>query len=85
VMWDKEAVNVTADQALSKVVKQRDGAIKLLEELLAQGPVEVKKIDEHAKAHGLTMKQMHRAKEKLGNVEVGKKGLKGGWFWSLVL
>jgi putative DNA primase/helicase len=88
VAWDKDAVKLTADQAVAKAAKRRDDrpdtAVRLLQELLADGPLSVQDIKKQAQENDLSMRQMHRAKEKLGNVAAFKQGL-GGWAWRITL
>jgi putative DNA primase/helicase len=91
VVWSKEPVRITSDQAVaaSQASGGRPGKLdeakEFLEIVLANGPVPVKEIVEQAKAHGLSRDQLNRAKyEKLqSRIEVKKGGMKDGWLWEL--
>ena len=88
VVWE-EAVDVTADQALAAAAPTKDkgrqgGAVGFLLDVLANGPVSVKTIEERADARGFSKDQLDRAKRKMC-VEAIKEGGKidGRWFWAL--
>lgn len=53
-----------------------------LEDLLASGPVAAKKIEEEAKAAGMSWATVRRAKDVL-SIVANKSGLRGGWEWQL--
>ena len=88
VEWE-EAVDITADQALAAATPTKDkgpqsGAVGFLLDVLANGPVPVKIIDERAVARGFSKDQLKRAKQKMcvGAFKEGGK-LDGPWFWAL--
>ena len=69
VVWE-EAVDITADQALAAATPTKDkgqqsGAVGFLLDVLANGPVPVKIIDERAVARGFSKDQLKRAKQKM--------------------
>jgi putative DNA primase/helicase len=85
--WDKDAVNLTADEVLGNEVGQ-DGqdaqhrAESWLQTMLAKGAVPPKEIEARAKSAGLSWATVRRAKESLG-VIAEKSGFSGGWVWRL--
>ncbi len=69
VVWD-EVVDMTADQALAAAAPTKDkgqqsGAVGFLLDVLANGPVPVKIIEERAAARGFSKDQLKRAKRKM--------------------
>jgi DNA polymerase len=86
VVWE-EAVDLTADQAIaaSKADKgSPSGAVVFLLDILANGPVPKKIIQERAVARGLSEDQLDRAKRKMSVAAFKQPGkIDGGWFWSL--
>lgn len=88
LVWDKAPVNITANQALTAKADTREkrSAMSVAEEFLAkelgEGPVAVKKVEEHAGALGISKATLNRARAKLG-VQASKLGQEGGWFLSL--
>jgi len=87
VVWDPTPVNLTADQALAsgKGDKQQPPDVRaFLELILANGPVPVTKIEEHAARRGISLDQLKRIKTKLGvrSDQVGGFGGAGHWVWS---
>jgi len=87
VSWE-EVVDVTADQAIAaastKSKDQQSGAVVFLMDILANGPVPVKTIEDRATARGFSKDQLKRAKQKMC-VEAFKEEGKahGGWLWAL--
>jgi hypothetical protein len=88
VTWE-EVVDITADQAVaaatpSKAHGQQSGAVMFLLNILANGPVPVKLIEERAAACGFSMDQLKRAKKKIGIGAFKAEGVEhGGWLWAL--
>jgi hypothetical protein len=86
LVWEKEAVNVSADEAVGMRERKAGGAQIKAQEFLRQilvgkHPVAQKYIMEEGKQrHGFTEKQLRTAKERLGIVS--EKGL-DGWTWVL--
>ena len=82
-------MDITADQALAAAAPTKDkgqqsGAIGFLLDVLANGPVPVKTVEERAAARGFSKDQLDRAKRKMGVVTFKEAGkVNGGWFWSL--
>ena len=87
VSWE-EVVDVTADQAIAaastKSKDQQGGAVVFLMDILTNGPVPVKTIEDRATARGFSKDQLKRAKQKMC-VEAFKEEGKahGGWLWAL--
>jgi hypothetical protein len=83
-----EAVAITADQALAAAApaaksKAAGGVITFLHDMLANGPVAKKVIQERAAQRGFTDDQLRRARVKADIrtfKETGKKD--GKWFWT---
>jgi hypothetical protein len=90
VIWDQEAVNISADEALaaaSQTRKPRDDTQSkvqdFLRDMLSDGSsVEETIIRDHGEQRGFTIKQLRTAKEKLG-IRSEKTGFSGGWKWFL--
>ena len=87
ISWE-EIVDITADQAVAATVisknKGASNAGMLLSDMLANGPVSVKLIEERATERGLSKEQLKHAKQKLGIVAFKEHGkLDGQWFWAL--
>jgi hypothetical protein len=84
--WEPGAVAMAANEVLGSVEVQnqneRREAKAWLEDLLADGPVAVKKIQQEAKAAGLSWMTVRRAKDTLP-VVASKSGYKGPWEWQL--
>jgi hypothetical protein len=88
VVWEKEHVDVTASEALSaaaanKTPTARDEAKKFLADLLANGPLPSKDVEEAAEANGISRRTLFRAKAALKNIIVKKDADDGGWTWRL--
>ncbi len=87
LVWEKEPITMTADEALSPADSNEektntDWAVEVLEVVLKDGPVPAAIIQKEAKQAGISPKALNRAKEKLG-IKPKKADFKGGWVWSL--
>jgi len=87
VMWEAEAVTVTADEAMAlqgdpEERSAIDDAREFLAGLLVDGPVQAGQIREDAKEAGLNWRTVQRAADRLGVVR-HKDGMRGGWLWAL--
>jgi hypothetical protein len=88
VTWE-EIVDITADQAImaaspAKARDQQSGPVMTLMNLLANGPVPTKTIEERGIACGFSVDQLKRAKRKMGVVRFKETGkIDGQWFWAL--
>ena len=79
---------MTADQALAAVAPAKDksqqsGAVEFLLDVLANGPVPVKIIEERAAARGFRKRQLKRAKQKMCVVAFKEGLVDGRWIWAL--
>lgn len=96
VDWCQGTVDITAEQALAadqaaqqaergeKVAPERSDAELWLKEMLGDGPMLVRELEEFAKNGGIKTRTLERAKKNLG-VESFKEGFKtdAKWFWRL--
>jgi putative DNA primase/helicase len=86
IVWEREAVTVTADEALSPrgtgPPPKLDAAMGWLGELLAQGPLSPVEVQAAAGTAGHAWATVRRAANEIG-VEKTKDGYGGGWIWSL--
>jgi DNA polymerase bacteriophage-type len=87
IVWE-EIVDITADQAVAAAAplksKDRQGVVVFLLDMLANGPVPKKTIEERAGAHEFSGEQLKYAKKKMGAVAFKEKGkFEGGWLWAL--
>jgi DNA polymerase len=88
IAWE-ETINMTADEALAAAAPRKDkdsgGPTVFLQDMLTNGPVPVKTIEERAEARGFSKDQLDRAKKKMGVVAFreGGVGKEGRWFWAL--
>jgi hypothetical protein len=87
IAWGPDLVTTTADEALAPHdpkprSRKRDAAAEWLRELLACGPVAVKKLRDEAKAAGYSWTTLRRAGETLGTT-TEKIDFEGGWAWRL--
>jgi hypothetical protein len=84
--WESGAVTLDANDVLNIDMQQDQGekseALEWLKDLLADGPVAVKKIQSEAKAAGLSWATVRRAKDAL-SVDASKSGYQGAWQWEL--
>jgi DNA polymerase len=85
IVWD-EVVGLTANEALASTSTKKEsssGAVTFLMDMLANGPVPAKRIEERGVARGFSEDQLRRARRKIGAVTFKAKGkLEGGWFWA---
>jgi hypothetical protein len=87
VMWEAEAVTVTADEAM---IQQGDpeersaveDARQFLTGLLTDGSISSKQIRADAEGAGYSWRTIQRAQKALG-IEAVKEGMKGQWVWRL--
>ncbi|MDD3531025.1 MAG: AAA family ATPase [Candidatus Pacebacteria bacterium] len=87
LVWESEAVTITADEALGRSDSDEEKtkiewAIQVLEVVLADGPVAATEVNREARQAGISQSTLHRAKDKLG-VKPKKASFKDGWVWSL--
>ena len=89
VAWDDIPVTISADGALAKAGgtnKERGYAVKdakkFLQEKLANGPVPTADVEDEAKALGISVRTLNRARSELG-VKAVKHGFEGGWHLKL--
>jgi hypothetical protein len=87
VTWE-EIVDITADQAVAAAAssknKEPNGATVFLLDILANGPVPIKLLEERAAVRGFSKDQLDRAKKKLRVAAFKAKDVKDGrWFWAL--
>jgi putative DNA primase/helicase len=83
IVWEPDAMTVTADEALAPrdakaEPHKRDAAAEWLGELLAHGPVAVKKLRAEAEAAGYSWATIRRARDNLGTI-TEKTEFEGGW------
>ena len=84
VLWEDTPVTITADQALAATDAARHGtasplaeAVEYLDDKLSAGPVAVQDVDEHARALGIALRTLRRARKTLG-VRAVKDGFDRG-------
>jgi len=87
VVWESEAVTVTADEALipegsADDRSERQEAVDWLRDLLTDGPQSSKDLQRYAKDAGLAWATIRRAKDALG-IKPAKTRFDGGWEWAL--
>jgi hypothetical protein len=88
IVWE-EMVDIAADQAVTAATMPRERgrqiqAMLFLFDLLTNGPVLRKVIEEKATACGFGKDQLDRAKKKMGIMAFKEAGkLDGQWFWAL--
>jgi hypothetical protein len=86
IVWE-EIVDITADQAVAAAApsksKDRSGPVVFLLNVLANGPVPRKIIEERAAACGFSKDQLDRAKRKIGGVAFKEATANGQWCWCL--
>jgi putative DNA primase/helicase len=85
VVWSREPVMVSADEALAPSGPSEStvvDAAEFLTELLQGGPVPVKEVKNEATAAGITWRTIERAKAEIGVIaeRQGTQG-RGGGFW----
>ena len=90
VAWESSHVDMSADQALQATEAQIENrgeaasaeAEEFLKSILGNVPLPSKKIQNEAKAAGLSWATVRRAKSRL-RIEAQKTGMDGGWVWGL--
>jgi hypothetical protein len=87
VLWEPEAVTVTAEEALAPAVSDDDrselaDAKEWLREMLANGPVRADELQRDAKGAGHAWRTLNRAKAVL-RVRSAKGSFSGKWTWEL--
>jgi hypothetical protein len=86
IVWE-EIVDITADQAVAAATpsksKDHSGPVVFLLNILANGPVPRKIIEERAAACGFSKDQLDRAKRKIGGVAFKEMTANGQWSWCL--
>ena len=93
VIWDKDAVDITADEAVAlvrgatkdqtKSNQQKAVQAFLKEVLCGKGPRLSKEVTEQALAQGFTENQLRTARERLRVRSRKAPGEGGGWLWEL--
>ncbi len=94
VEWSDEVIEETADEVLRRTAKVRIekgrdpeslDAVRFLQEILKDGPVDATRIETEAKEFGVSLKACKRHKKKLDIVvrRVGGFGAGGNWEWCL--
>jgi hypothetical protein len=88
IVWDQTPRGMTADQAVATGTPSRGregpNVRAFIQDVLANGPVKEKKIEELAASRGITINQLKKMKAKL-NVESELVGFgpEGYWVWEL--
>jgi hypothetical protein len=85
VVWDNKPVTVDLADVLAPCRESRsklEAARLFLEGMLASGPMPEVEIEERASLEGISAATLRRAKKALG-VKPQKRGVLGGWWWSL--
>ncbi len=87
VLWEPEAVTVTAEEALAPAPSdddrgEREEAEAWLQKVLAPGSLSAKDIFRQAREAGIAERTLKRAKARLGVVTI-KEHFSGGWRWKL--
>jgi hypothetical protein len=90
LIWEPGTVDGTADRLLAvdelatrSERRERDDAVTFLRRLLGDGPVSSKQAMTDAKANGISLRTLWRAKSELGIVAERHKGQTGAWYWML--
>jgi putative DNA primase/helicase len=88
IVFEAEYVDVSAMEAMqaaadNKSPTMRDSAKKFLFEIIANGPVLRKEIEEAAEANGISRGTLFRAKDELKVVAIKDKTKDGPWRWQL--
>lgn len=89
VVWEAEAVTVTADEALAPAEdpderSTLEEAKEFLRGLLADAPIPAKRVYAEGRGAGYSERTIRRAQQAL-NIDAYREGFgkHGGWFWSL--
>jgi len=91
VEWGTGSVNISADEAVSAASGKGEKADpqtkcqRFIQEMLSDGPVRKKQVEQEGARRGFTEKQLRTAKERLG-VHAEKRGFgsDGEWWWEIV-
>lgn len=87
VVWEREPVTVTAEEALAEEPAasrmEREDAIAWLRDALAEGPMDATELRKAAEASGVAWRTLGRAKKDAGVIS-RKKGFGNGWEWVLL-
>lgn len=86
IQWEREAVNLTADEALrvdddQAKAGERQEAKRFLLDMLANGPILASDAERRCQEDGLSIRTLKRAKKELGIIS--EKNGAAGWFWKL--
>ena len=87
ILWHPHHVDISATEAMRAATElksptARDGAKKFLEDLLTDGPVSKRDIEDAAEANCVSERTLRRAKDEL-KVITKKDGPNGAWTWRL--
>jgi DNA polymerase len=88
IVWE-EAVDITADQAVAaaaiakKERGQQSSVTLFLLDILSNGPAPKNHIEERAAAHGFSVDQLKRARQKMCIVVFKEQAWQGRWMWAL--
>lgn len=84
IQWDPKPVEMTADEALNGPASERaprlTESVAWLRDLLSNGPLLQRVIEEAAKKGGIKWRTVQRAKSQL---RIDSRRVEGGWEWSL--
>lgn len=90
VSWGTQTTSQTADEAIAAATPGAKGqtsaltdALEFLEGLLADGPVASKAVFEAAKANGIAVVTLRRAKKRMGVAAKHDDSFEGAWKWCL--
>jgi hypothetical protein len=89
IVWEPDYVDVTANEALSAASENKapaavDEAKRFLLDMLANGPVTKKEIEDAAEGSEISLATLRRAKRILRVIaEKDRATPKGAWFWKL--
>ena len=87
VLWESEAVAVTADEAMApqgdpEDRSRTDEAQDWLRKLLSPAPMKASDVQKEARQAGISEKALRRARERLG-IKPDKREFAGGWWWGI--
>jgi len=88
IIWE-EVVDITADQAVAAAAMpkkergQQSNVVMFLMDILCSGPAPKSHIEERAAAHGFSIDQLKRAKQKMCIVAFKAQEWQGKWMWCL--
>jgi hypothetical protein len=89
VVWDNAPVTMDVRTALGasegpERSSRVDQAMEFLRDLLRTGPMEATVVEQKARASGVAIRTLDRAKKELG-IQSTRQGAEGAWYWSLCL